>query len=188
MRFAPWPQYLRCVPLPHQRCQNPAEASSQGLLPVFGYKGRVRQRRQEHFSPDPKGRRNTPLSGLLGFVILRGTKLHPNLPRGPRDPGPHQRWRPSWLPDLPNPLCSLRGASALQDPLGSYDLVSGRGRPYSRLPLLPWQHRPDPGTLRQAWTKGVPPGGLLFSRKEGAVTLEDPQPEGLATVCLTHSD
>jgi len=101
MRFAPWVQHLRCVPHPHQRHQNPAVASSQGLLPVFGYKGRVRQRRQQHFGPDPKGRQDTPLSGLLGFVFPRGTKLHPNLPRGPRDPGPVNIGAPQGSPISP---------------------------------------------------------------------------------------
>ena len=34
-----------------------------------GYKSGVRQRRQQHFGPDPEGRRDTPLSGFLGFVL-----------------------------------------------------------------------------------------------------------------------
>jgi len=88
MRLAPWTQHLRRMPHPHQQRQDPAEAPSQGLLPVSGHKGRVRQRRQQHFGPHPKGERDTPLSGLLGFVLLMGTKLHPDFPRGPRTPAP----------------------------------------------------------------------------------------------------
>jgi len=150
MRFAPWAQPLRCVPHPHQQRQNPAEASSQGLLPVFGYKGGVRQYRQQHFGPDPNERRDTPLSGLLGFVLPRGTKLHPNLPRGPRDCGPRHCPRPPRIPDLPAPLSPLCGTTALQDPAGPDDLICGRLRPYSSRPLLPWQHPPAAGTLREA--------------------------------------
>ena len=37
MRFAPWAQHLGRVPHPHQRRQNPAEAPSQGFLPVSGH-------------------------------------------------------------------------------------------------------------------------------------------------------
>jgi len=69
---------------------------------------------------------------------------------GSRDPGPRQRRRPPGLPDLPAPLSSLRSTTTLQDPSGSDDLVCGQLHPHSSLPLLPWQHPPAPGTVREA--------------------------------------
>jgi len=115
-------------------------------------------------------------------------KLHPHLPRGPWDSGPRQCKCPPGVPDLPPPLSPPPGPAALQDPSGCDDFIYGQLRPHGRLPLLPWQHPPSPGTLRYARSEGVPPRCLLFCRYKRADTREDLQPKALSKVRLTYSD